>query len=113
VGLVNKKRAPQVDIERYIEHLGHMDPRVFLRMVSLIADHDLKAFLPEVHVPTLVIGGGKDLFTPLHCSRLMADLIPDAELLVLPEGSHAAIVEHPKTINERIDVFLTSRGLAS
>ena len=36
-------------------------------------------------------------------------MIPDAELTVLAEGSHAAIVEHPETINLRIERFLRER----
>ncbi len=108
-GLVDRHYAQRVDIERYIEHLGHMDPRVFLRMVSQIADHDLGDFLPEIRVPTLVIAAENDIFTPLHRSEHMAERIPGAELMILAEASHAAIVEHPETINRRVDRFLAER----
>ncbi len=108
-GLVDRHYATPEDIGKYMEHLVHMDPRVFLRMVEVIADHDLSAFLPDVHVPTLVVAAENDVFTPLHRSRIMAQRIPDAELIVLAEGSHAAIVEHPETINLRIDRFLRER----
>ena len=112
-GFVDKHYAGWPDINRYLEHLCHMDPRVFMRMVDLIADHDLEWFLPEITVPTLIIAGEKDLFTPLHRSHLMHDLIPESELIILAEASHAAIVEHPRTINRRIDRFLQERlGLA-
>ena len=62
--------------------------------------------LPGIVAPTLVIAGEKDLFTPLHRSRKMVSLLPHAELMILAEASHAAIVEHPQTINRRIDRFL-------
>jgi pimeloyl-ACP methyl ester carboxylesterase len=78
-------------------------------MVDLMADHDLTDFLPHIEVPTLIIAGEKDLVTPLHRSRKMAALIPRSELIILPEGSHAAIVEHPETINRRVDRFLAER----
>jgi len=108
-GMVDKYYAPKADIGKYMEHLVHMDPRVFLRMVELIADHDLTDFLPEIRVPTLVIAAENDIFTPLHRSRVMAESIPNAELMVLAEASHAAIVEHPETINRRVDRFLAER----
>ncbi len=57
----------------------------------------------------MVFGADNDLFTPLHCSQTIAREVPDAELLVLPEGSHAAIVEHPHTINQRLERFLAER----
>lgn len=112
-GLVDKHYARRIDIERYIEHLGHMDTRVFLRMVSQIADHDLEAWLPEIRVPTLVIAAENDVFTPVHRSEEMARRIPGAELMVLAEATHAAIVEHPETINRRVDRFLADRVYAA
>lgn len=108
-GVIDRHYAERADIDKYMEHLIHMDPRVFLRMVSLMADHDLEAFLPDVTAPTLVIAGEKDLFTPVHRSERMAELIPGAELMILADGSHAAIVEYPDTINHRIERFITER----
>jgi len=108
-GLIDRKHASRIDIQRYVEHLGHMDPRVFLRMVSQIADHDLDDFLPQIEAPTLVIAGDNDLFTPLHRSEHMATRIPQAELMIVEHGSHAAIVEHPERINTRIETFLADR----
>lgn len=108
-GLVDRHYAMKADIDKYLEHLVHLDPRVFLRMVDLMADHDMEPHLPSIGVPTLVIAAENDVFTPLHRSRFMANAIPEAELLVLAEASHAAIVEHPKTINRRLSRFLDER----
>jgi pimeloyl-ACP methyl ester carboxylesterase len=108
-GMVDRHYVEPVDLDRYLEHLVHMDQRVFLRMVSLMADHDLTDFLPHITAPTLIVAGEKDLFTPLHRSRAMNALIPRSELFVLAEGSHAAIVEHPEMINRRMDRFLRDR----
>lgn len=108
-GMVDRYYAARADLEAYTEHLVHMDLRVFLRMVEFMADHDLTQHLPTIACPTLVFGAEADLFTPLHRSKRMAELIPDAELTVLAEGSHAAIVEQPETINLRIARFLRER----
>jgi pimeloyl-ACP methyl ester carboxylesterase len=107
--LIDPYYARRQDIEAYMEHLAYMNPQAFFRMVELMAEHDLEAFLPHIRIPVLVVAGEKDLFTPLHRSQRMANLIPGAELLVLAEGSHAAIVEHPETINRRVDRFLAER----
>ncbi len=108
-GLVDRHYAGRTDMDRYLEHLATLDPRIFLRMVSLASEHDIEAELDRIEVPVLVIAGEKDLFTPLHRSYHMVDRIPGAELLVLAEASHAAIVEHPDTINRRIERFLQER----
>ena len=108
-GLMDRYYASNRDIQMYMDHLVEMDPAVFLRMVECLSEHDLEDFLCDVHVPTLIFAGEKDLFTPLHRSHRMDDLIPDSELVILPEGSHAAIVEYPDTINQRIDRFLAEK----
>ncbi len=108
-GMVDKHYVDAVDLDRYLEHLIHMDQRVFFRMVSLMADHDLTAELRQIAAPTLIVAGEKDLFTPLHRSRAMHELIPGSELFIVAEGSHAAIVEHPEAINLRLDRFLRER----
>lgn len=110
-GLMDRHYAMKEDIGKYMEHLVHMDPRVFIRMVDLMAEHDLEAALADIAAPTLVIAAEKDVFTPLHRSEFMARTIPGAELLVLAEASHAAIVELPDTINRRIDRFLSEHAL--
>lgn len=108
-GMVDRHYVDAVDLDRYLEHLVHMDQRVFLRMVALMADHDLTEQLPAITAPTLIVAGERDLFTPLHRSRAMNQLIPGSELFVVAEGSHAAIVEHPEAINRRLDRFLRER----
>ena len=108
-GLVDKHYASRQDLEMYLDHLNQMDPRVFWRTVAQMADHDLTERMPEITQPALVIAAENDLFTPLHRSRTMAELLPNSELFVIAEGSHAAIVEHPQTINRRIDRFLIER----
>jgi pimeloyl-ACP methyl ester carboxylesterase len=78
-------------------------------MVSQATEHSAGPYLGELKAPTLVIASEKDLFTPLHRSYTMVKRIPGAELLVLAEASHAAIIEHPASINRRIDRFLRER----
>lgn len=108
-GLIDRFYADNRDIQMYIDHLVEMDSATFLRFVEVLSEHDMTAFLPKVAVPTLIFAGEKDLFTPLHRSYAMADAIPGAEIIVLAEASHAAIVEYPDTINRRLDRFLSER----
>lgn len=112
-GLIDRHYASRDDMERYLEHLAHMEPRVFFRMVSMMADHDARPYLGEIVAPTLVLAGEKDVFTPMHLSQDMFDRLPNADLMVLADASHAAIVEQPATINRRLERFLRERVLPS
>ncbi|TVQ89615.1 MAG: alpha/beta hydrolase [Deltaproteobacteria bacterium] len=104
-GLVDRHYANRQDLEMYLDHLNQMDPEVLFRTIELIAEHDLTDRLPSIQVPTLVVAAENDLFTPMQCSEKMVELLPDAELFVLAQGSHAALVEHPETIHLRLERF--------
>lgn len=105
-GLVHSERMPQVDLEAYLDHFGNFPPLVFFRMAEHMASHTAEPWLPTIQAPTLVIAGERDLFTPLHLSEFAADRLPNARLLVLREGSHAAIVEQPELIHREIEVTI-------
>lgn len=74
-------------------------------MVSLV-NHDAEDLLEHIHVPTLVLGGGRDFLTPLSFSQEMAQRIRCAELRIIKDGSHYCAVEYPDELNACIDAFL-------
>lgn len=102
-------RIQEEDFQRYWEHASLMDPDVFLRMLQRAGQHDARGFLPDVDVPTLVVAAEHDTFTPMALAEEMAAAIPNAELEVIEEASHAAPVEQPDRIAERVEEFLSSR----
>ncbi|MGB5695506.1 MAG: alpha/beta hydrolase [Polyangiales bacterium] len=102
-------RIQEEDFQRYWEHSSLMDPDVFLRMLQYAGKHDARGFLPQVEVPTLIIAAEHDTFTPMALAEEMAAAIPNAELEVIEEASHAAPVEQPDRIAERVEDFLSSR----
>lgn len=110
---LDSERIREEDFQRYWEHAALMDPDVFLRMLQAAGQHDAQGFLPDIDVPTLVVAAEHDTFTPMALAEEMAATIPNAELEVIEEASHAAPVEQPDRIAERVEDFLSSRlGLA-
>ena len=56
---------------------------------------DLTHELPNVRIPTLVVGGTADVLTPPFEARRMAELIPGARLELMPRGrTHADARAH-------------------
>lgn len=102
-------RIQEEDFERYWEHAALMDPDVFLRMLQHAGRHDARASLERIGVPTLVIAAERDTFTPTALADEMAHAIPHAEIEVIEEASHAAPVEQPDRIAERIEEFISAR----
>ncbi len=105
-GLIHADMCRKEDMEPYLEHLARQDPAVFLEMVRAAQEHDAGPVLGEVRAPALVVAGERDLFTPRHLSVEMAGRMPRAELLEIPRGSHAALIEQPELINLRLEKFL-------
>ncbi len=69
--------------------------------------------LPHVDVPTLIIAGERDKFTPAWLSRKMAEHIPGAELMLVPLGTHTAPLEYRELVELRVERFLRDRlGIA-
>jgi pimeloyl-ACP methyl ester carboxylesterase len=63
-------------------------------------DHDKFEALPVLRrVPTLVLVGEDDKLTPAEHSREIAELVPEAELLVLPDRGHMVMLEEPDTVD--------------
>ena len=62
------------------------------------------ADLAGLHVPTLVIAGTKDMIRERH-TRLIADSLPDARLVLLP-GDHFIANKQPEAFNQAVLDFL-------
>ncbi|MEO0813625.1 MAG: alpha/beta hydrolase, partial [Myxococcota bacterium] len=110
---MNARRVAIDAVQPYFEHLAGMDVRVFLRTLSYLRDHSVEGALERIQVPTLVIAGELDTFTPVWLSRKMARMIPQAELLVVPNGSHVAPLEEPELVGERVRGFLAQHQSAA
>lgn len=64
------------------------------------------ALLPKITVPTLVIAGENDLIIPNAESAAMANAIPNAQLIMIPQAGHLASLENPAAVNAALQAFL-------
>jgi 3-oxoadipate enol-lactonase/4-carboxymuconolactone decarboxylase len=74
------------------------DPEAYAQCCEAIAAMDLRADLPRIAAPTLVLGGARDPATPLEHQRAIAAGIPGARLEVLDQAAHIATVAQPAAI---------------
>lgn len=109
LGEVDSLRVRPEDLAPYFEHMRLLDPAMFFRMLAAAGTHSAEDYLPDIDCPTLVIAAERDSFTPTRWAEQMARQIPDAELLRVSGGSHAAPIEQPTLINTRVLKFLSER----
>lgn len=67
------------------------------------------AALETIQVPTLLITGDADLYTPPSVLRLFAARFPRCESLVIPECGHSAFWEQPEAFNRAVLDFITGK----
>jgi class 3 adenylate cyclase len=74
-----------------MERLG-ASPGTFALMMPLVAEMDVRAVLPAIRVPTLVVHHTDDATIPPEWGKYVADHIPDAKYVELPgrDLHHAA-----------------------
>jgi pimeloyl-ACP methyl ester carboxylesterase len=106
---IRRELVEPADFMPYLEGMARIDSRLFIAMLSSAGQHSADALLPDIRVPTLVVAGGRDGFTPPERSRVMAQAIPDAELLEIPNASHTAPIERPDLVDGTIRDFLARR----
>jgi pimeloyl-ACP methyl ester carboxylesterase len=111
-GLVHPDLCRREDLDPYLDHLSQLDFQVFLELARAAQEHDAEDLLESIKVPTLVVAGERDLFTPRDLSMKMAQRIPNAGLLEIPRGSHAALIEQPELINLRLEKFIEEQVVA-
>jgi pimeloyl-ACP methyl ester carboxylesterase len=62
--------------------------------------------LKELKLPTLLIAGAADLYTPPSISRMIAAEIPNSRLAVIPEAGHSTYWEQPELFNRAVLDFI-------
>jgi pimeloyl-ACP methyl ester carboxylesterase len=74
---------------------------------AVMARIDYRPSLPAISVPTLVLVGDSDTFTPPDRAEEMAAAIPGARLVVVPECGHASTIEQPEAVNRALIEWIT------
>jgi pimeloyl-ACP methyl ester carboxylesterase len=103
---INGELIKREDFFPYLEHMAQVDVRLFLDMLAAAGRHSAREILSHTDVPTLIVSGDRDGFTPAELSREMHRLIAGSELFVVDGGTHTAPIERPAEVTERIAEFL-------
>lgn len=69
---------------------------------------DYTEMLATVTVPTLVVVGTEDTFTPVSDAEFIRSRVPGATLVVVDGAAHLPNLERPNEFNAALDTFLTS-----
>lgn len=80
--------------------------RELLRLVDAVDSCDLRAVLPSIVCPTLIIAAAADALMPVAAVEAVASAIAGASFEVHPHAGHALLVEEPDWLAARLGAFL-------
>lgn len=73
---------------------------------SNLPAYDVRADLPALTCPTLMMVGRDDWVTPVSCAEEIAALLPDAELVVFERSGHSPHIEEPDAFRRVLNGFV-------
>jgi 3-oxoadipate enol-lactonase len=82
--------------------IANTDAEGYASCCEALASMDLRAGLPGITAPTLVIGGADDPSIPPEHQRAIAAAVPRSRLEIIDDAAHLASVQHPETVNRLI-----------
>ncbi|WP_318208708.1 MULTISPECIES: alpha/beta hydrolase [unclassified Streptomyces] len=115
-GLIKKYSFASKDVDpavaRFAERMIESTPiDVVAAFYPAFAEHDKAAALSVLSdVPVLALAGDNDLVTPSSHTEVIAGLLPDAELVIVPDGGHLVMLEHPEAVTDRLADLLVRAG---
>jgi pimeloyl-ACP methyl ester carboxylesterase len=110
------RAAGQVYIERLKLRVADRDAPVSMKTASAqlaairewgtIPSTDRYAMLARIHQRTLIVHGNKDIVVPPINAFLLAQHLPDAQLVMYPDASHGAQSQHAEVFLQHARLFL-------
>jgi 3-oxoadipate enol-lactonase len=106
-------RRHPAEAQRLLDMLRATTAEGYAGCCEAIGAFDVRDRLPDIRVPTLALAGADDPATPPDMVRLIADRIPGATLVVVPEAAHLVNAERPEAVNDALASHLdrSSRAL--
>ena len=112
-GVVDRKLDKEVFMH-ILNLLATLDFKNYCSILKHLNNHSAKSMLSKIRNPLLFISGTRDGFTPPSTATVFTQHVPQAEVFIIPNGTHYALLEYPDVMNKRIAAFLDSHfGLST
>jgi pimeloyl-ACP methyl ester carboxylesterase len=110
VGLLNAwsfgPEAPDRLVELARQRLAEVRPSVLYGDLLACNAFDVSEQIGKITSPTLVLSGTADRMVPMRNAQFIADSIPGAELVLIPQAGHMVMLEQPVVVAQALTSFL-------
>ena len=88
------------------KRLAQIRPGVLYGDLLASASFDRMDRLGKIFQPVIILCGAEDEMTPVRSSQILLDLIPGAELELIPRAGHMVMLEQPEVVARALQTFL-------
>ena len=101
-------RARRPAIEELLRQTIARQPVATIRaaLAAMGQRPDITETMQSLPIPTLLVVGEEDTFTPPAIMQRMESILPDARLLIVPQAGHLVPLEVPEVFNAAVLAFL-------
>jgi pimeloyl-ACP methyl ester carboxylesterase/DNA-binding CsgD family transcriptional regulator len=122
-----ERNWPVVDLERWAPSLAHdqqfrdwlgevrrygAGPGSARELMEVIGEIDVRAVLPAIRVPTLVLHRAADATIPREMGRVVAEAVPGAAWVEMPGADHLPWTGDTDSLVGEIEQFLTGQRIS-
>jgi pimeloyl-[acyl-carrier protein] methyl ester esterase len=108
----DRGRAALATLRHQIFARGEPSAQALFGALEVIATTDLRALVPEIPQPSLVISGSRDTLAPPEAGRWLAERLPHARFALIDGAAHVPFLSHPDAFMATLDAFLDDRSSA-
>ncbi len=101
-----RERELLADLRAQLFSRGEPDTTVLQGGLRMLRDTDLRASLPRIVQPTLLLAGERDTITPLQAMQYMELALPHARLATIKGAAHAPFLSHQEEFLQHLRSFL-------
>lgn len=94
----------RIGLERFLSN--NTSKQVYWSVMRAVVNFDSRRHLAKITAPTLVVAGDRDRTVPMLCKQELAQGIPNARLVVIPDSGHATPIDQSEKFNEVMLEFL-------
>jgi 3-oxoadipate enol-lactonase len=85
----------------------------FQAQLAAINTFDAGARLRQIEIPTMIVTGSEDVLIPPENAKILAEVLPHAEMVVIPGAGHALHAECRDRLNQLAHAFFQRQLTAS
>ena len=102
--LVSPSASPEI-VQKMVDSMSMLHKDSYIKAIEAVTRYE-GPDLTTLRAPTMVVVGADDTLTPPSVHREMADQLPQARYLEIPDAGHLANIEKPAEFNQAVLNFL-------